>query len=206
MSLTVACVLWRGPNARRDYRPEHVSRLRDMVARHLTVPHRVVCLSNWPVPCERIPLVTSREGWWAKTELLRPDLFTGRVLYLDLDVTIIDNIDEIAAYPGQFVTLRDWLTLGFNSSVMLWDAGIADHLYRDLTLADMNRLHGDQDWLTERFPSAATFPRSWVVSYKANVRPKGRVPDGAKVIVWHGVPKPWQLPAGHFMEKYEEAA
>lgn len=197
--LTVACVLWRGAFKNRVYEPAHVARLERMVRKQLVEPHRFVCLSNTAVPCERIVLREDWPGWWAKLELFRPGLFGGRVVYLDLDVTVVGNLDALAGHPATFVAIRDWLRPGFNSSVMAWDAGVADALHTAFSPGVMTRLEGDQDWLAERLP-AATFPPEWCVSYRKHCQCRlDGPPPGARVIVSHGFPKPWDLPERHWL-------
>ncbi len=192
--LTVACVLSRGP--KRSYDKSHVERLQKMVAKHLEQPYRFLCLTNnGRVPCESLPLVKGWPGWWSKIELFCPDLFkmNERVLYLDLDVTVIEGLDEIAYYPAPFAAIDDWLRPTINSSVMVWDAGVADHVFTNFTEDVMERLHGDQNWITEQMPKVETFPRDWCVSYRKSVRMFGVVPPAAKIVVFHGEPKPWDL-------------
>lgn len=176
--LTVACVLSEG----RTYNASHVLRLEDMVDKHLKQPYRFVCIDDSQFP-----------GWWAKVSLFEPRRFKGRVLYLDLDVTVVGNLDDLADYPHPFVAISDYLNpISINSSVMSWDAGVADHVYTNFTHGVMDRLHGDQNWIHECV-QAVRFPKRWCPSYKAHVLPTGRVPDDARVVVFHGRPKPWEV-------------
>lgn len=199
--LTVACVLKTGG----IYTPRHVARLRDQVAANMTQPYRFVCLSDIDVPCERIPLTQEWPGWWSKIELFKPGRFTGRVLYLDLDVTVVGSLDELADYPADFVAIKDYVDPTFNSSVMAWVAGGADDIFLKFTPIQqqhqMGRHSGDQAWIyafAPRKPNAAHyFPRNWCPSYK--LRCRYSVPHGAKVVVFHGKPKPWDLPGGHLV-------
>lgn len=164
------------------YHRSHVARLEAMVERHLRQPHRFACLDDSSFP-----------GWWAKISLFQPGRFEGRVLYLDLDVTVVGNLDDLADYPYPFAAIRDYqFPLKLNSSVMAWDAGVADRLFAEFSPSVMARLRGDQDWIHERM-SATTFPKCWCPSYKAHVLPAGRVPDDARVVVFHGKPKPWEI-------------
>lgn len=169
------------PGKKRIYDRSHVERLRLQVAANVNQPHRFVCVDDSPLP-----------GWWAKLDLFKPGRFSGRVLYFDLDVTIVGNIDDLADYPGSFVICRDWLNgLQMNSSVMAWDAGAADHLYTDFTPDWMGRLHGDQNWIAARKPEAALFPRRWCFSYKLGKQIG--FPRDMRVCVYHGLPKPWDV-------------
>ncbi len=180
--LTVACVLSEGP--KRVYNIEHVRRLQDMVAKHLDRSYHFVCITDSPFP-----------GWWAKISLFQPGRFKGRVLYLDLDITVVRGLNDIVHYDAPFVAIKDWLRPTINSSVMVWDAGEMDHLFTEFSMPVMDRLKGDQDWITEQMPEAKTFPRDWCVSYRKSVKMFGVVPPGAKIVVFHGFPKPWEVPA-----------
>lgn len=118
--ITVACVLRSGG----IYTPDWVRKLRDGVARHLSLPHRFVCLSDVDVPCERIPLIydwplmsrdrkarhdwTIRPQWWSKIELFRPNLFEGTVLYLDLDSVVVGSLGHIVCHPHRFTMAHDF--------------------------------------------------------------------------------------------------
>lgn len=180
--LTVACVLSEGP--RRAYDRSHVARLEAQVAAHMTQPYRFVCVDDSPSP-----------GWWAKVSLFEPGRFEGRVLYLDLDVTVVGPLDELADFPAPFVIIKDWSRAGFNSSVMAWDAAYASRLYTEFSPSVIERMQGDQDWINERMPDAAMFELGWCVSYRGQVRPRGSVPSSARVICYHGFPKPWDVEA-----------
>lgn len=184
-SLTVACVCV-GP----AYSDDYVLILRDMVQRYLNIPHRFVCLSDREIPSVECMPVEHR-GWWTKIELFRPGRFEGRVLYLDLDVAVVGPLDDLVARPG---IIRDWHLPTFNSSVMCWDAGTLDHVY-SLWVPDVAlRLHGDQDWITEMAADWSTFPAAWCVSYRSHAR--DRVPTDARVVCFHGRPKPHEIVSG----------
>lgn len=181
MNLTVACVCVFGTRdpKRRHYGLQYVERLKSMVARHLPIPHRFVCLTNEP---DRLPgiatievsyLGTALRGWWSKLHLFNPLLpLTGRVLYFDLDVLVVDDLTPIATFPAEFALIPDMapafraphglkLVHGYNSSVMVFDAGCRPQIWRNWDDDDAQRLWGDQDWIKEQCPDEATFPREW---------------------------------------------
>jgi len=173
--LTVACVLSPGPT----YNQSHVHRLRQQLIGRINQPFEFVCLDDSPYP-----------GWWAKIDLFKPGRFTGRVLYFDLDVTIISNLDEVAECPS-FTAVRDYLNKSLiNSSVMVWDAGTLDHVYKKFSLDMADKFPGDQEYINSvSIPSK--FPKKWFPSYKHDC--KDEIPEGAKAIIFHGKPKPWDL-------------
>lgn len=139
-----------------------------------------MCVEDSPLP-----------GWWAKISLFDPGRFTGRVLYLDLDVTITGSLDDLINMQGDFIICRDWIGFGYNSSVMVWNAGTVDHLSTRFTDHVMQRRKGDQNWITMMKPDAEKFPREWCYSYKLGERLG--FPKDMRVCVYHGQPKPWDV-------------
>ena len=43
--------------------------------------------------------------WWGKVTLFGSEI-PGRKFYIDLDMVIVGNLDELFGYEGQFATLR----------------------------------------------------------------------------------------------------
>lgn len=193
--ITVACVYWKGSFRGREnvYTTEWVRKLKDMVARNLPIPHRFVCLSNVDVPCERIPLIHDWEGFWSKVELFRPDIFEDRVLYLDLDTLVLQDLQEVINYPSPFAIIgkdhyhttkregKDFINW-YNSSVMVWDAEKYHHIYRDFCPSiQMATLYGDQDWIAIREPDLAKFPKDWI--RKLRYFPANHKPPDLKIML-----------------------
>ncbi len=189
--ITIACVLHQSVDG--IYHPLHVQRLRRQVEPYAP-EHRFVCLTNaphWEQPegIERIPLEDGNHGWWAKIELFRPGLFDDRVLYLDLDVEVVGDLRPIIEYPAPFASIKDYINKSqINSSVMVFDPGAGAAAYTsDPPITDW---HGDQGFISAAIPDIERFPVSWCPSYKVHVKRFGCPPD-AKVIVYHGTPRPW---------------
>ena len=183
--LTVAAVCVPGG----IYNLSHVERLFAQVRQHLSMPFK-----------EHVILESDKPGWFSKIDLFQPGRFTGRVLYLDLDSTVIGSLDDLAMIPAPFAIVKNFKEFKepnkamFNSSVMVWDAGVADHIYNNFTPTVMDRLNGDQDWISEQIPHADTFPSDWCVSYKVRRAKLNTMPKDARVVCYHGFPKSWDLP------------
>lgn len=203
--MTVACVLRSGG----DYGPEHVWALKRAVAKHLREPHEFCILTDGDFAgMWGRRLLMEWPGWWSKIELFRPGLFTGPVLYFDLDTVVVGDLSEIAAYRGPLAMLSDFYKplLG-QSGVMAWTPGphtaFLWERFLDAPVHHMRLYPGDgqflyayatdQDWVVGRNPDRlqALFPGQ-LVSYKLAVRPTGKVPAGARVVCFHGHPRPWQ--------------
>jgi len=199
--LTVACVLWEGNFRTRNYDFGWVRKLKSMVSNNLTIPHEFVCLSNvsFPKPYHKlgiktIPLKNDWPGWWSKIELFTPGLLTGRVLYLDLDLVIIKNIDGMVKYNSPFTLLPNEGIGGkitpdgqviylYNSSVMCFEADthITKKIYHGLTPGTMKTYRGDQDLIASLNYELDTYPKGEVVKLKDC--PGGRLHETAKIVL-----------------------
>lgn len=219
--ISVLCVRF-GNKYGRDY----VEKLRNMVARHLTIPYQFYCLTDDQHPIDGVnSLVHLNEGytkgWWHKVHMFDPALkLQGRILYMDLDVIIHDNINKLILNQEQnFLGIRDfnrkfnpkWSML--NSSVMSWPAGLHPDIFTvfqdDKKRAQ--RLHGDQDWIWQVAKTRIKFwPDAWIQSYKWEIRDRsdltmsgGRrffkspkaisIPTGCSICVFHGDPNPHDI-------------
>lgn len=196
--LTVVCVRWGT-----KYGAEYVNILHDAVRRHLTLPHRFVCLADDPagIDCETQPLMPGLPYWWGKMVLFSHAL-PGRKLFFDLDTVILDNIDGFARYDGPFCVVkpfyRDW---GITSSIMSIAPGFGrdswEKFIRDpaaaIAYTHANAVPswnvGDQRWLELTIPRADYWQDQLpgqLYSYKVHCS-KG-LPPGAHVVCFHGKP------------------
>lgn len=197
------------------YGPEWVLKLRNMVARHLRIPHKFVCVTDDPVSdIQCLPLLCPYTGWWQKMGLFS-GVLDGDNLYLDLDVVIADDISSL---PGLLELDRsklwalDDFSYGFknprqglsddqkrflggnstiNSSVMLWHGDAPKAAWDQFTPALMNEVHGDQNAITKLlWPNINLIPDSVAGSYKyGKLRNEARKP----ITIFHGDPKPDQI-------------
>ena len=194
--MTVTCVWVRGEY---PYSVEYVTRLRAMVARWMDRAFRFVCLTDRPgeLPPDIEPIAIQAPSGcsapWAKLELFSPlRSFSGRMLYLDLDTLIVAPLAGLIDTSGDFIITADptgrtgkdafgrQIVRRFNSSVMVWDGGTQTEFYTFWRPIVADRLSGDQDWIGERQPQAATWPRAWFP--RISECPQG-VPPEARVIL-----------------------
>lgn len=217
--ITVLCVRYGN-----KYGKEYVERLRNMVSRHCTIPYEFVCLTDDPTPIDGVKLIVRphagyQKPWWHKVHMFDPSLgIKGRILYFDLDVAIVSNIEKLVAGLNEkdFFGIRDfnrkfhpnWQIL--NSSVMSWEAGFHTDIWTvfcDRKVEAM-KLHGDQDWIYKIAKSRIKFwPDEYIMSYKWEIRQRNEIqridgkfqfktvrspeiPAHCSVLVFHGDPKP----------------
>lgn len=191
-----------------DYRPEHVTRLVEQISAHLPGAE-IVCLSDVNVPCDRIALVNHWPGWWSKMELFAPWV-DGDLLYLDLDTAVVGSLSDMASVDRLTIMRDVYRADGLQSSIMFLPERERAKVWREWirkpeVWMQMYRRGGDQAFLERLWLGKAAIWQDslpgQVVSYKVHVRPavrkdrefgNGTVPDGARAIVFHGLPRPWQ--------------
>lgn len=115
----IICMKWGT-----KYGAEYVNRLYNMVARNITLPFTMVCLTDdttgirdevvcYPIPELNLPSNIPERGW-KKLTTFKPDLYglKGTALFLDIDIVIIDNIDcfftHKAEHDDSVMIIRDW--------------------------------------------------------------------------------------------------
>lgn len=206
--MTVACVLKSGG----VYDVSWVEKLRRSVTGHF------VCLtdvreSEFSKTIEVIPLEHNWPGWWSKIELFRPSLFSGPVLYLDLDNIVTGPVDELIRKTHGFTMAKDFYrgAEGFhNSSVMSWCGHFdiydlfvnSPRFYMSGYRLTKDKRLGDQAFIEDVFKATNvkinTFEEGRVISYKKDA--VNGVPDGALVVQFHGDPKPNEV-RGSWVER-----
>jgi len=183
VSVTILCVRFGN-----KYGREYVERLRNMVARHITIPYEFVCITddNHPITGVR-SIVMPDQGypkkWWHKVHMFDQRLpLRGRILFFDLDVVIHHNIDKLATtFINDFLGIHDfnrkfhpsWQYL--NSSVLAWNHGTQNHIWDQFKSnpTEAQKLQGDQDWIWKVSKDRIKWwPKDWIQSYKWEIRRK----------------------------------
>lgn len=213
--LTVACVWKVGPG---HPGPDYAEKLARAVARHLDTPHRFVCLTDHDGEIEGAEVIPLRHDWpgfWSKIELFRPGLFTGPVLYLDLDTIVCGSLDAIAATPDPVVASWDLQHGWLNSSVLLWRVDLPcvyEAMCADpkavMARYESGDLWGDQGllqhtlsregipwvWLQEAHPAA--------VWWHPNAFRQQPAPAEVGLSLWYGHPKPHEVRSAWVQEHW----
>ena len=204
-NIAVVCVLKSGG----DFTTQDVINLRIMLDKNITVPYDFYCLTDL-LEVGRFhitPLVHGYSGWWSKIELFRPGLVRAdRIVYFDLDTVIIGNIDELLLQDADFMGLRlfrhapEKENKYAGSGILGWkNDGSFDFLFKQFEYGSHpKRFRGDQDYFSWQLCQKNIKFRYWqdlvsgIYSYKRHVRIDGMA-DDAKVICFHGTPRPWEV-------------
>lgn len=152
----ITVVLWHW-NSR--YGKQHLQRMQSMLRRHLSLPHRCVCITDRPkdVPSgmstfdvrhtvSKDDFKCIRRMWLyagkpAKAGKLWPGDLGDRLLQLDLDVVLTDSIDPIVDRPEPFVIWQSESTKrvnrphgwAYNATVMLLTPGAREDVWNRYT-------------------------------------------------------------------------
>lgn len=214
------------------YGAEYVNRLYSMVKRNLTYDFKMVCFTDdeagiidevqcFPIPEINIPS-NLPERMWKKLTTLKEDLYglKGRALFLDLDIVIVDNIDCFFEIDGEFRIIKDhswrsWRITG-NSSVYRFDIGKHGYVFEDF-IANFDNVikqhRNEQEYLTHAINNKGKlqyWPKEWCPSYKydcnsrfpLSIWRKPIIPEGAKIIIFHGEINPHKAVKGGWGKWY----
>ncbi|HET97966.1 MAG TPA: hypothetical protein ENN98_04625 [Desulfurivibrio alkaliphilus] len=219
----VVCMKWGN-----KYSPEYVNILARMVRRNITPPYRFICLTDDPAGIEEeveirpIPSFTepAPEYYrqcqaWRKLLLFEDPLYdlTGKILFFDLDVVIVGNIDCFFAYADKLAIVENWSQpnrLIGQASAFCFEVGryrelLSEYLIHPDETARQYRT--EQVYITRRLGRGnfEFFPAEWCRSFKFHCMPGGvlnsfftprQVGKEARVIVFHGNPNPPEAIAG----------
>lgn len=216
----ILCMKWGS-----KYGPEYVNRLYAMVARHLRGPFEFVCLTDQsegirsevrclPIPDLALPAGLPERGW-KKLTTFEADLYglKGTALFLDLDVVIVDDITPFFEVPGEFLIIHDWKRpwrITGNSSVYRFELGAhADVLakFRREFEAIRASVRNEQAYLSDEMQAKGIlkyWDAHWCASYKYHCIPRWpsnywqapHIPQGARILIFHGVMNPPDALAG----------
>jgi len=225
----ITAVLWHWG---RRYGTVHIEKMRSMLARHLSLPHRIVCITDRPkdVPsgietfdvAHTIPKTGDfkciRRMWLYagkpdKPGRVWPGDLGDRLLQLDLDMVLTDDVTPLFDRPDPFVILRGESTRqpyrphgwAYNATVMLLTPGarrdVFDTYNADRAKAVRAADAAGWDAKTNSDQAIATHlmletpPAFWtladgIYSYRGVAGPDGMrdkgLPAGCRIVSFHG--------------------
>lgn len=142
--ISVVTWKWRRPDGSSLFSAVHVNRLRAALERHLRLPHKLFCVTDdaaglderilaVPLPTDGAhPFRCRRRMWQFAKE--RASVFGPRMLCMDLDVVIVDDITSLVDRPERMVFWKVGYAKVYSGSFHLTDTGALDGAwtaYRD---------------------------------------------------------------------------
>jgi len=207
------------------YGPEYVNKLHGMISRNINLPFTLTCLTDDShginpaintnsLPSLNLPSDTPERGW-NKLSTLQENLadLSGEVLFLDLDVVIVSNIDELFAYPASFAIIKDTKlkrSVTGNSSVYRFRIGEHNDVlqkFQESFESVKKQYRNEQAYLSaevHKKNQLSYWPAEWCPSFKYHcMKPwplsyflTPTIPDQAKIIIFHGHPEPHEAITG----------
>ena len=172
-------------------------------------------LTEWP------GIRGAKKSWWYKMQLFNPENYAGQLLYLDLDVVVVNKLDWIPQLSQRtFWAIQDFRTLwrptfqGINSSVMYWNVSKFAKIWTEFVKLDIKetskKFAGDQDYLSSVIKPAQRrfFPAKSALSWRWQALDGGMHPyrrtyaqpgkgtefdSDTSLLIFHGQPKPDQV-------------
>lgn len=206
------------------YSSAYVNVLHRACRDHLAGDFRFVCLTDdaegfdpgveaLPIPDIGCTPEHYRRGAWPKVSVFSKPLhdLTGRALFIDLDVVIVDDIAPFFTLEGPLFGVgagHDWrhgkvpANPTLNTSVFGFTLGTQSDISEAFS-ADPDRASAsfgnEQEFVEGTARAWAPWPDPWVISYKRHIRRKPPlatilgpypVPEGARIVAFHGKPNP----------------
>lgn len=218
--VNIICMKWGT-----KYGPEYVNKLYGMIKRNITLPFTLTCFTDdskginsaitiLPLPTLNLPSGTPERGW-NKLSTLQENLgdLHGEVLFLDLDVVIVGNINDFFTYPARFAIIKDTKLkhrITGNSSVYRFIVGEHQEVlqkFQNNFESIKKQYRNEQAYLSAEIHSKhqlSYWPSEWCPSFKyhcmkpwpVNYFSMPTIPKGAKIIIFHGHPEPHEAIAG----------
>lgn len=207
---TVICMKWGT-----RYGPAFVNRLFNAIQRHTTRKTRLVCFTdsgdgiNPEVQIEPIPDINLPEDLiltpWRKLTMWKAPLadLEGDVLFLDLDLVITGNLDDLFDYkPGRFCVIENWTQIGKgigNTSCFRFPVGKYTHIYDDIQSDQepiLNKYRIEQVYISKEIEDMVFWPAIWCASFKHSLMPRWplnffkrpNLPSDTRIVAFTGKP------------------
>ena len=207
---TIICMKWGD-----RYGPEFVNRLYHSILRHTKRKTRLVCFTDNPKGIDADIITTSIpdinlpknyiETPWRKLTMWKYPLLdlSGDILFLDLDLVITGNIDDLFDYkPGKYCVIENWTQIGKNignTSCFRFPSGKYSQIYEKINLHPhkiLNNYRIEQIYISKVIPNMVFWPREWCLSFKHNIIPKWpinflkkpKLPKHARIVAFTGKP------------------
>ena len=219
--LSVVCFKWKPrPGYRSKFEAQHVHTLRNMVARHYPDPHRFICVTDDPTGLDAgvevvplwddhatVPNPSFPDGpsCYRRLKVFSPyiaPILGERIVCVDLDVVITDDMRPLWNRPEPFVGWRDpagqW---AYNGSMFLLTAGARPDVWETFDpdvspgLSSAAGMRGsDQGWMSYclGWDLPAWTAKDGVISFQREIRKaQGRLPRDTRIVIFWGKHDPW---------------
>lgn len=198
--VTIVCFWWN--NWCGKHGPKYVSNLYESLKKHTTVPFNFVCLTDNPdklkAPHQKFEPIYK----WNLNKLQAYHLNSERIITIDLDTIILKNIDFILTDSDPFTTNETFKQkYQCDGGIVSCTKKYGQSLLK--TLEDNKKIVESITKGSERFfyRKYVKKPQFWqqkysgIYSYKHHC--KDKIPEDARIIHFHGRPRPHEVMEGY---------
>lgn len=226
--LTVLSWFWVQPNGRASYNADTVNAWAKMVRKHITLPHRIACVTDFPNGIDssieiispprdfenvRIPTWNEKKPQCLRRlSMFSPkagEMFGDRFVCMDLDCIVTGNLDPLFDVPADFKMMEGTAPKlrPYNGSMTLLTAGARPQVYTEFTperavLAGKHFIGSDQAWIGF---CLGWGEETWGENDGAlwfSPRYSMGTPDDARVMFFPGAQKPWTVAGSRPLDKF----
>lgn len=196
-----------------DFKPFDAISLCRQVKRHLFVPHEFICMTDMEIDhpwVKSIPLKDGHPGWWSMVEMFRNP---GPAILSGLDMLVIGCLDRLAEAARTCPENVFYMTRPIQKKFQWpghWRSGLQVYngdwswLYEKFDFDKATKYHrGEEDYTQANLKKRGIEIRAvqdiygngsaGMYSYKFNCRDRGIYPGDARIIFFHGRPRPCEV-------------
>jgi len=208
--LTIVLWLWNG--WRPIYNFKHVNAMAGMLFDNLTIPFRLVCITDqqprlgcdvemiplWDIATKFNTIPKGQPNSYVRLKLFSPwavKEFPGQVWSIDLDAVIMQNIDSL--YSDADFKINLGRSAPYNGGMWLLRTGtrteVWDRLNSDSPHITKRRgwIGSDQAWLSHTLPQEQTWDAADGVFHYSLCKAARTAPQSCKMMFFAGSIKPW---------------
>jgi hypothetical protein len=217
--ITVVTWLWSQKGRQVLYKPEYVNTWARMISRNLTIPHRLLCITDNPegIEIETYPLWEPPEVINEKWGITRPQCYVrlkafseemkpilgDRFVSVDLDCVVTGSLDAVFSKPDDFIINKgETLKNDYNGSMWMMNTGARSKVWSGFSQDGVRKasesfMGSDQGWIRYCLGSEEkTFTnQDGVFSYVRIKNDRRWRPNQSCIVFFQGSIKPWDSTA-----------
>lgn len=204
----IVCMLWGAWGGTNPI--QYVEKLRNMVARHTTIDYDFYCITDRHLGLEGVNEITL-PNYITKWRFNLPKFYMHaeheqlkgrRVLFFDLDMVLVGNIDDFLLYDGYLCTILPFqkknhaistpggiLSFVGGETAWIWETINFNPVYWERVTGGKERLILNQLEPHEKWDRWQNLLPGQLISYKRHVLNNADSHD-VRVIAFHGEPRP----------------
>ena len=211
-------VVFGVPHSTNIFDATWVDKLYRAIKRNTTKPFELICLvdKEYPIkePVKQVKFIEQANvsvGWSLLVEMYRPDITSDRRVTIGLDTIIMDNIDDILEIDSDIAMLADPCVPKEICNAITWCSPETAKFIWDVWTNKREWVYENCKFITKDAVSEMVLLRKLfdqdgealrvdnihegIYSYKVHIIENPDLIENAKIIYFHGEPKPHELGA-----------